>query len=141
MSGEEHRFWGDSGAQWRTIMSYAPGTRIPYFSNPHATYDGQRVGVYEGWEGEAYNARTINRALSVVRDLRVPVSNIKWVQFGYLGFEFGTFANPYNSVTEGITATPAGGTLAVKSGSSSAAYFLDKSMIIRAYDGAVILGR
>jgi len=122
-------------------MAYAPGTRIQQFSNPYATYDGQPTGIYEGREGEAYNARTINRTLTTIRDLRDIVSEIRWVQFGYIGFEFGTFANPYNTLTEGINLIPAGGTVAVKSGSSSAAYLLDKAMILRAYDGGVILGR
>jgi len=136
-----YRFIGDSGTEWRTIMAYAPGTRIQQFSNPYATYDGQPTGIYEGREGEAYNARTINRTLTTIRDLRDIVTEIRWVQFGYSGFEFGTFANPYNSLTEGVTGTPAGGTLAVKSGSSASAYTLNKAMIIRAYDGYVTLGR
>lgn len=136
-----HRFWGDSGEQWRTIMAYAPGTRIQHFSNPHATYDGQPTGVYEGREGEAFNARTINRTLTTIRDLRAIVTDIRWVQFGFSGFEFGTFANPFNTLTEGVTAIPVGGTVAIKSSSSSAAFFLDKSMILRAYDGHVRLGR
>jgi len=136
-----YRFWGDSGTQWRTIMAYEPGTRIKQFSNPYATYDGQPTGIYEGREGEANNARTINRTLTTIRDLREIVSDIKWVQFGYAGLEFGTFVNPYNTLTEGVTTIPAGGTVAVKSGTSSSAYLIDKAMILRAYDGSVTLGR
>ncbi len=136
-----YRFNGDSGEQFRTIMAYAPGTRIQHFSNPHAYYDGQRTGVFEGWEGEAYNARTMNRTATFMRDLREPVASIAWVDFSHFGFEFGTFTSPYNTLTEGVNAIPDGGTVAVKSGSSSGARTLTKSMLLRAYDGNVILGR
>ncbi|TWT46235.1 Immunoglobulin I-set domain protein [Phycisphaerae bacterium RAS1] len=48
------RFNGQGGTLWRTIMAYAPGTRIGYFSNPNINYDG----IPTGTNGE-YNARTI----------------------------------------------------------------------------------
>lgn len=48
-----YRFYGNSGTQWRTIMSYAPGTRIGYFSNPNVSFDGQPVGT-----ATEYNAST-----------------------------------------------------------------------------------
>jgi hypothetical protein len=38
------RFNGDSGNQYRTIMAYTPGTRIPHFSNPSILYQGQPTG-------------------------------------------------------------------------------------------------
>jgi len=136
-----HRFYGDSGAQWRTIMSYAPGTRIQLFSNPYAVHDGQPAGEFEGNPGEAYNARTLNRTGTFIQDLREPVGSIVWVQFGYSGIESGTFANPVNSLSEGINAIPNGGTVAVKNGSSSASQLLTKPMMLRAYDGSVTLGR
>jgi peptidyl-Asp metalloendopeptidase len=47
-------FVGNSGKTWGTIMSY-PGQRIPYFSNPELTYDGQPTGA----SGVRDNARTI----------------------------------------------------------------------------------
>lgn len=40
-----YRFNGVSGTQWRTIMSYAPGTRIGHFSNPNINYDGAATGT------------------------------------------------------------------------------------------------
>jgi hypothetical protein len=136
-----YRFYGDSGARYRTIMSYAPGTRIQYFSNPYLLHDGQPLGIPEGLEGEANNARTLSRTATFMRDLREPVTNVSWVQFGYFGFEFGTFPNPYNTLTEGINSVPNGGTIAVKGGSSSASRLFTKAMMLRAYDGSVTLGR
>ena len=135
-----YRFYGDSGQQWRTIMAYAPGTRIQVFSNPYAEHDGQPAGEYEGNPGEAYNARTLNRTGTFIQDLREPVGSIVWVQFGYSGVEFGTFANPVNTLTEGINAIPNGGTVAVKGGSSSTSQLFTKAMMLRAYDGPVTLG-
>ncbi len=46
--------------QYRTIMAYAPGTRIGYFSNPNITYQGSALGIPVGQPGEANNALTIN---------------------------------------------------------------------------------
>ncbi len=39
------RFYGNNGQQYITVMAYYPGTRIPYFSNPSITYQGQPTGV------------------------------------------------------------------------------------------------
>lgn len=40
-----YRFIGESGTQWRTIMAYAPGTRVGYYSNPNVLYDGVPTGT------------------------------------------------------------------------------------------------
>ncbi|MBX7138251.1 MAG: hypothetical protein K1X83_09730 [Oligoflexia bacterium] len=50
------RFTGNSAQQFRTIMAYAPGTRIQRFSSPLVIYDGQPTGV----ENAADNARMLN---------------------------------------------------------------------------------
>lgn len=49
-----YRFHGLSGTQWRTIMAYAPGTRIGRYSNPGVSFDGQPAGTTT-----EYNAATI----------------------------------------------------------------------------------
>ncbi len=55
------RFYAaDDGNRKRTVMSYAPGTRIPYFSNPDISYMGTATGVPPGSPDEAHNALTIN---------------------------------------------------------------------------------
>lgn len=51
-----HRFVGDSGKQYRTVMAYSPGTRIAYFSNPDVSYEGQPTGTV-----------TANNALSILQ--------------------------------------------------------------------------
>jgi hypothetical protein len=60
-----------SGNQWRTIMSYAPGTRIQHFSSPDVVYAGEPTGVPEGNANAADNAetiRTLAAAMSAFRD-------------------------------------------------------------------------
>lgn len=59
-----YRFTGLDGIQYRTIMSYAPGNRLAYFSNPDITAPnpiGRPVGIPAGQTGEADNARTIRQ--------------------------------------------------------------------------------
>ncbi|HEY3265492.1 MAG TPA: M12 family metallo-peptidase [Armatimonadota bacterium] len=54
------RFMGNSGQQFRTVMSYAPGESIPFFSNPAVTFDGQATGVAIGQADQSDNADTVN---------------------------------------------------------------------------------
>lgn len=42
-----NRFTGVSGTQFRTVMAYAPGTRIPRFSSPSILYDGTPTGLVD----------------------------------------------------------------------------------------------
>jgi hypothetical protein len=51
-----HRFFGTDGLEYRTVMAYAPGTRIPRFSSPWITWSGTATGI----AGQRDNARTIN---------------------------------------------------------------------------------
>jgi hypothetical protein len=61
-----HRFFGNSGSQWRTVLAYTPGQRITHFSNPNVNYDGQPTGVPVGDSGQAHNAQTINLNAPIV---------------------------------------------------------------------------
>lgn len=47
-SAQGHRWTGDSGSLWRTVMAYSPGAQIPHLSNPSVLYDGVSSGI----EGE-----------------------------------------------------------------------------------------
>lgn len=53
-----HRFFGNAN-QYRTVMAYQPGTRIPYFSNPDVMFDGGVTGVPIGEPEQAHNALTL----------------------------------------------------------------------------------
>ena len=51
------------GYKWpgyRTVMAYAPGTRILYFSNPNVLYLGNATGVARRARNSAYNALSLN---------------------------------------------------------------------------------
>lgn len=54
-----------SGTAYRTVMAYAPGIRIPYFSNPNVSY----LGVATGTAG-AYNAQTIINSRAYLAAMR-----------------------------------------------------------------------
>lgn len=65
-----YRFIGDSSALWRTVMAYAPGTRIPYFSNPTVTFDGESVGIGGSGPTSTDNTRTIQLTAAAVSNFR-----------------------------------------------------------------------
>ncbi len=67
------RFYGTNGVQYRTIMAYQPGTRIPRFSNPNVLYYGTPTGIPAGAANAAYNALTINNSASTVANFRQTV--------------------------------------------------------------------
>jgi hypothetical protein len=93
-----HRFFGTDGVQYRTVMAYSPGTRIPYFSNPSQTYQGTATGT-----SSRDNETTIDNTSQRSEDYQTTRWDI-WVDFAYGGFiEIGTFDFPYNTLAEGIT--------------------------------------
>lgn len=103
-----HRFFGDSGTQWRTVMAYAPGTRIPYFSNPNISFDGEPTGVPSNQSESAYNAATINNTDTTFQSYRIPRFDV-WVQAGYVGVSLGTYQNPQPTIPPALGQLYSGG--------------------------------
>ena len=68
-----HRFVGSDSATYRTVMAYAPGTRIPYFSNPNVTYLGTATGVAIGATNAAHNTASLSNAAPTIAAFRSPV--------------------------------------------------------------------
>lgn len=68
-----HRFVGDSGTEWRTVMAYLPGQRISNFSNPNVLHDGQPTGVPAAQPDEADNALTMNNNAVIVSEFTASV--------------------------------------------------------------------
>lgn len=69
-----HRFTPSNGIEYRTVMAYAPGTRIAYFSNPSISYLGTPTGVSGSGATAADNAlmhETAAGVTSTFRDRRV----------------------------------------------------------------------
>ena len=44
-TAQGHRWTGDSGSLWRTVMAYSPGSQLPHLSNPSVLYDGEATGI------------------------------------------------------------------------------------------------
>jgi hypothetical protein len=87
-----HRFNGLSTQQFRTVMAYSPGTRIPYFSNPDVLYDGTATGVASG-PTAADNARSIDDTAPTMANFRCAVSADDGLYVGPLG---GDWFDPAN---------------------------------------------
>jgi peptidyl-Asp metalloendopeptidase len=67
------RFYGVNLVQYRTIMAYAPGSRIGYFSNPNVSYQGTPTGNPVGDPYEAYNTLAINNTAYTIANFRQAV--------------------------------------------------------------------
>ncbi|MFK7961833.1 MAG: zinc-dependent metalloprotease family protein [Phycisphaerales bacterium] len=66
-----HRWFGNSGTQWRSVMAYSPGSRLARFSNPDVNFDGVSSGIEPGNGGVgADNAATINQSAGFVASHR-----------------------------------------------------------------------
>jgi hypothetical protein len=63
-----HRFDGQDGQLYRTVMAYAPGTRIGRFSSPTVLFEGTPTGIAD----ERDNARTIQETRFNVANFRCP---------------------------------------------------------------------
>ena len=70
-----HRFTPSGYAQMRTVMAYAPGDRVPYFSNPDVTYLGTPTGVAIGQPGEAHNAHVLENTKAALAAFRSAAGN------------------------------------------------------------------
>jgi hypothetical protein len=96
-----HRFNGTDGVQYRTVMSYAPGIRIPYFSNTGQTYQGTATGIV-GRDNEG--------TIEARKDTCEAFETTRWdifVDASYSNFPIpgiGTNAFPYSVLSTGVTA-------------------------------------
>jgi hypothetical protein len=80
----------NASAGWRTVMAYnnacssvgTPCTRLPYWSNPDATYGGAAMGIAAGSANAADNRLTLNNTASTVANFRCtsPGVNNVWMR-------------------------------------------------------------
>lgn len=70
------RFSPEDAPEFRTVMAYAPGARLPYFSNPEITYMGVMTGVPIGEVNESHNAQVIRNTMATVANFRNPAGNL-----------------------------------------------------------------
>ena len=76
----------------------------------------------------------LRAALQYVSGLRT------WVHFSCVGVENGSFAQPFNTLPEGVSAVPVSTSLIFKSGSSNWTGTVSKAMTMRAFGGEVSIG-
>jgi hypothetical protein len=64
------RWTGTNNVQYRSVMAYAPGTRVQQFSSPLRTFQGTATGV----ANQADNARSLNETANIVSNFRQSVA-------------------------------------------------------------------
>jgi hypothetical protein len=62
--------YGHKWTGYRTVMAYAPGTRLLYFSNPGVSYAGNPTGIVETSPTSAHNALSLNNTRVTVANWR-----------------------------------------------------------------------
>jgi hypothetical protein len=140
-----HRFVGDSDEEFRTIMSYQPGTRIPHFSNPSVSYDGQPTGVPLSSQDPCHNSLSITDRRDTVEEYRLTRFDI-WVDFDVGVYQEGTYHYPYATLAAAVTEIDAGinatesPTMWIKTGTTDETVTINERMIIRACDDSVVIG-
>jgi hypothetical protein len=65
--------YGYKWTGYRTVMAYAPGTRVLHFSNPNVNYFGNPTGIDEPSASSAYNARSLDNTRVTVANWRQTV--------------------------------------------------------------------
>lgn len=127
-----------SSVTLRTVMAYPPGVRVNHYSNPDVIYNMFATGVPMHEPGAANNALTINNSASTVANFRHSQGTVVWIDFSnVINGESGTYAQPYNSIAEGINAVPFGGILRIKTGAKVENVRISKELTIRPFNGPV----
>ena len=113
-----HRFY--AGWWFRTTMAYDPDgfhVRIDYFSDPDNTYNEVSMGT----EGARDNAEVIRLTRTTVANHRQSVypDGATFLNFTGVCPCDGTLLNPHVLLIAALSATPANGTIAIFSGTSS----------------------
>ncbi len=107
-----HRFTGDDELGYRTVMAYDNAQedfeRIPHFSNPNVSYQGQPTGVPVGQADEAHCALTHENTNSICAGFR---DEHTFVDFDWTGASTGFIDAPYPDIAAGIGGSREGGTL------------------------------
>lgn len=137
-----HRF-NAAGITYATVMTYPPGVRIPYFSNPNVVYNGVPSGVPDGFGNSADNAAAINQTGPVVAAYRTAARRYSFAQTSFEVSEGATqaaitvrrsgsstsqmsiaYATSNGSAVAGQDFTASSGTLAFAAGQTNATLFV-----------------
>jgi hypothetical protein len=145
-----HRFTGNTGAKWRTVMSYdnAAGdfTRIGRWSNPNIVFDGQPCGrTTPDCDDDRWNSATVN-ATAANREYWFGPKFDVWAESGATFPYTGAFEDPFPTVSWGVLAVFDGvsplvePTLTLKAGVYPETLTVDKPMTIGACGGVARIG-
>jgi M6 family metalloprotease-like protein len=104
--------------QMTPVLSWSDGSPTPMRLNPIAIVSDGRELLFE-W---------------------IAVSET-WVDFAYVGFENGSFFNPFNTIAEGANAASHGGILKIRSGATAEQVNLSKRLTLEAVGGPVTIGQ
>lgn len=125
-----------AGVGWSSLLDGGPPGRV-YHSMVYDTRRGVMV-AYGGLTPSQDGTYADTWELDVCTR---PPESVLWVDFAYTGQEGGSFTAPFNTLGEGVTSIPAGGTLKIKAGTSAESLTISKPMTISAYGGPVIIGQ
>lgn len=92
-----HRFFGDSGQQWRTALAYSPGIRWPRLSSPLVIHDGQPTGT-----DSADNGRTLDETAVIMSNYRCSTPS----DDGEVQYESPVFVPPVDGESIEIVVPP-----------------------------------
>lgn len=147
-----HRFFGNSGSGWRTVMAYdnedSDFSRIGIWSNPDILFDGQPCGVWSGDCGNSarsFNAATVTNTALDRESWRNPKFDV-WVDLSAPSPWTGAYARPFPDLPAGIQAifqggsTPAIPVLRLKANDYPGPLTLTKPMRIVSCGGVASIG-
>ena len=131
-----HALTGNTG-NWRTIMvrRSVVGTRIGRFSNPNVLFDGAATGIATNLNNAAHNQLAFANTDALVAQWRSSLPSTVWVDYDYVGQEFGTQGWPYNTLAEAMQRVVYGGTILVVGGgitTETTTLGVDKPVFVRA---------
>jgi hypothetical protein len=139
------RFYGEGGRRYRTIMAYAPGMTIDYFSNPDVLFDGVPTGIPVGEPNAANNVRTIKNRDFTCENFRETRFGV-WVDFDWTNSQNGTWWAPLRTLQMGLLRLYPGygpeglPTLWIKEGTVGGSWTLSDPMEVKACGGSVVIG-
>jgi hypothetical protein len=121
--------------QWEDFLSdfhaSMTGSWVADARDQSQEYDANGGGAGGWWHVDLYD---------FCEKLIENASGLIWADFDYIGVESGTYDQPYNTLTEAVTAAGSGQTVCIKPSSSSEILDITKELTLRACGGMAIVG-
>ncbi len=120
-----------SGGQEGLITAFISTTQVTV--NTSQTVAASGITFFRNVAQNIGPRPNLGAAMQYVSGLRT------WVDFNYFGMENGSFAQPFNTVTEAVSAVPT--SLIFKAGANNWTGTIGKGMTMRAFGGPVTIGQ